>query len=190
MQMREAEYWRGFSNARDAPMTGWKPVDYYSAPPSTAAAVMENWVDFSWILPINELRDKWESRVFFTCCSHRIGDTEWQNSMMQLLVAPAPYTIVSDPSSAGDETANMVQGLKTDRWRLCGKTKEKLLLYPTCIVMEQPKTDTTQLSKDACAGNGRGHNYLSHFMTVKIATFIRSYFHQLLCVIHDRLAIV
>ena len=89
MQMREAEYWRGFSNARDAPMTGWKPVDYYSAPPSTAAAVMENWVDFSWILPINELRDKWESRVFFTCCSHRIGDTEWQNSMMQLLVAPA-----------------------------------------------------------------------------------------------------
>ena len=72
-------------------------------------------------------------------------------------------TIVSDPSSAGDETANMVQQLKTDRWRTCGKTKEKLLLYPTCIVMEQPKTDTTQLSKDACAGNGRGHNYLSHF---------------------------
>ena len=84
-------------------------------------------------------------------------------TLMQLLVAPAPYTIVSDPSSAGDETANMVQQLKTDRWRTCGKTKEKLLLYPTCIVMEQPKTDTTQLSKDACAGNGRGHNYLSHF---------------------------
>ena len=84
-------------------------------------------------------------------------------TLMQLLVAPAPYTSVSDPSSAGDETANMVQQLKTDRWRTCGKTKEKLLLYPTCIVMEQPKTDTTQLSKDACAGNGRGHNYLSHF---------------------------
>ena len=47
-------------------------------------------------------------------------------TLMQLLVAPAPYTIVSDPSSAGDETANMVQQLKTDRWRTCGKTKEKL----------------------------------------------------------------
>ena len=31
---------------------------------------------------------------------------------------------------------------------------------------------------------------LAIFMTVKIATFIRSYFHQLLCVIHDRLDIV
>ena len=70
---------------------------------------MENWVDFSWILPINELRDKWES-LESSSPAVAVQYTEWQNSMMQLLVAPAPLHYRFWPIISGRwDCENMVQ---------------------------------------------------------------------------------
>ena len=90
-----------------------------------------------------------ESRVFFTCCSCTVhGMTELYDAVVGG-TCPSTLSFLTHHQREMRLRKYGPALKKRDRWRLCGKAKEKLLLYPTCIVMEQPKTDTTQLSRDA-----------------------------------------